>query len=138
MASGVAMRRATEADIPRIIDMIEALAAAVNGPQRVDRVRTGETIAGLLHDPDGLVLVTDGGFIAGVIMQTVINPEPVAAELGWYALDGHGQALLLAFEAWARERGARLVKMSCAGGPVQRRLERRGYRMAEVQMVKEV
>lgn len=130
--------RATEADIPRIIDMVVALAAAVDGPQRVDRVRTGETIAGLLHDPDGLVLVTDGGFIAGVIMQTVISPEPVAAELGWYAQRGHGQALLMAFEAWARERGARLVKMSCAGGRVQTMLEAAGYRMAEVQMVKEV
>lgn len=132
------MRRATEADIPRIVDMIEALAKRVNGPQRVDRVHTGATVAALIHNPDGLVLVTDGGFIAGAITQTVINPEPVAAELGWYALDGHGQALLLAFEAWARERGARLVKMSCAGGRVQKMLEAAGYRMAEVQMVREV
>ena len=138
MAQDLGIRAATPADIPRIINMIEALTQAVNGPQAVDRLRAGETLAGLMQSDTGLVLVSDRGFIAGVIMQTVISPEPVAAELGWYAPDGSGQALLDAFEAWAVERGARLVKLSCAGGKVQALLERRGYRMAEVQMVRAI
>ena len=42
----------------------------------------------------------------------------------------------LAGNALARERGAVLVQMSCAGGHAQRLLERAGYRRAEVAMVK--
>lgn len=136
MGAGGMIRPADERDIPRIIDMIERLVAAMSGPQRVDRLRTGETLAGLLHDPQGVVLVSGGGFIAGRITRTVISPDPVAVELGWYAEDRSGLALLRAFEAWARARGATLIKMSCNGGAAQRILERSGYRVAETAMVK--
>ena len=133
MGSG---KLAVAGDIPRVIDMIERLAKSVNGPQRVCRIRTGETLAGLINDPDGVVLVSVHGFIAGCIMQTVINPDPVAFELGWYAEDRSGLRLLCQFEAWAHERGATLIKMSCNGGPAQRILQKTGYRVAEIQMVK--
>lgn len=130
------IRPATDADIPGIINMIEQLARSVDGPQRVCRIRTGETLAGLIHDPRSVVLVSERGFIAGTITQTVISPAPIAVELGWYAEDRSGLALLRAFEAWAADQGAALVKMSCAGGAAQRILERAGYRMAEMAMVK--
>lgn len=130
------LRAATAADIPQVIDWIEALACAVDGPQRVCRIRTGETLAGLIASADGIVLVSDGGFIAGCITQTVISPDPVAVELGWYATDRSGLRLLRAFEGWARDRGATLIKMSCNGGAAQRLLERAGYRVAEIQMVR--
>lgn len=130
------IRPAIEADIPAVIDLIERLAVAVSGPQKPCRIRTGETLAGLLHDPQGVILVSDRGFIAGRIIQTVISPEPVAVELGWYAEDRSGLALLGAFEAWASDRGATLIKLSCNGGAAQRILERAGYRVAEIQMVK--
>ena len=116
--------------------MIEALAASVRGPQRVCRLRTGETLAGLISSPQGAVFVSGGGFIAGQIMQTVISPDPVAFELGWMAADRSGLRLLRAFETWAAEQGATLIKMSANGGAAERILERRGYRVAEVQMVK--
>lgn len=104
--------------------------------QQVCRARTGEVLAGLIASADGIVLVSDGGFIAGCITQTVISPEPVAVELGWYATDRSGLRLLRAFEGWARDRGATLIKMSCNGGAAQRLLERAGYRVAEIQMVR--
>lgn len=132
------IRQASEADIPRLVDMIEALAASVGGPQRVCRLRAGETLAGLLGDPQGVVFVSGGGFIAGQIMQTVISPAPVAFELGWFASDRSGLRLLRAFEAWAAEKGAALIKMSANGGAAQRILERRDYAVAEVQMVKAI
>jgi len=130
------VRRATPADIPPVIDWIEGLVRAVDGPQQVCRIRTGETLAGLIASPNGIVLVSDGGFIAGCITQTVISPDPVAVELGWYATDRSGLRLLRAFEGWARDRGATLIKMSCNGGAAQRLLERAGYRAAEIQMVR--
>ena len=130
------IRPATSADIPRILDLIEALAAAVDGPQRVCRIRAGETLAGLIADPRGVVLVSGGGFNAGCNTQTVISPDPVAVELGWFARDRSGLRLLRAFEAWASGQGAVLIKMSCNGGVAQRILERSGYRAAETAMVK--
>lgn len=108
---------------------------AVDGPQRVCRIRTGQTLAGLIHSPDGLVLVSDHGFIAATITQTVISPDPVAVELGWWAARG-GLSLLRGFEAWADSKGAALKKMSCNGGAAKQMLERAGYRQAEFSMVK--
>lgn len=136
MGSSGMIRPATVADIPAIIDMIERLVRSVDGPQRVCRIRTGETLAGLIHNPRSVVLVSGRGFIAGTITQTVISPEPVAVELGWFSEDRSGLALLRAFEAWSADQGATLVKMSCNGGAAQRILERAGYRMAEMAMVK--
>ena len=130
------IRAATAQEIPRIVDMIERLRAAVDGPLAVDRVKTGETLAALLADPDGLVLVSGGGFIAGCIREPIISRDRVANELGWYAEDRSGLRVLRSFEAWARERGAMLVQLSCNGGDAQRVLERAGYRQAEVAMVK--
>ena len=78
MGAGHLIRVAREADIPRIIDLVAALAASVRGPQRVCRLRTGETLVDLLRDPQGAVFVSGGGFISGRIMQTVISPDRVA------------------------------------------------------------
>ena len=116
--------------------MTERLAASVSGPQRVCRIKTGQTLAGLIHRPDGAVWRSERGFIAGQITHTVISPDPVAVELGWYSEDRSGVRLLRAFEAWAHERGATLIKMSCAGGAAQQLLERAGYRACETAMVK--
>ena len=57
---------ATAADVIRIVDMIERLRAAVDGPVPVDRAYTAATVARLIEADDGLVLVSAGGFIAGL------------------------------------------------------------------------
>jgi len=136
VAARIVIRSAIFADIPAVIDQVEALAASVRGPQRVCRLRTGETLARLITGADGAVFVSGGGFIAGQMWQTVINTEPVAVELGWYAADRSGLRLLRTFEAWASDHGAVLVKMSANGGAGQRILERVGYGPAETQMIK--
>lgn len=130
------IRLAGEADIPAVIGMVERLAASVRGPQVVCRVRTGETLARLIHAPTGAVWRSERGFIAGEIVQTAINPAPVAVEHGWWSEDRSGLALLRVFEAWAEEQGASLVKLSCNGGAAQQILERAGYRVAETAWVK--
>lgn len=129
------IRPAVEADIPCITDWVERLVKAVDGPQQVCRIKTGHTLAGLIASPDGFVAVSDHGFIAATITQTVISPDPVAVELGWWA-ERDGLSLLRAFENWADSKGATLKKMSCRGGTAQRMLERAGYRQAETAMVK--
>lgn len=135
MVAGELIRSATMQDIPRIIDLIEKLAAAVNG-LTVDRIKTGETLAGLICDPAGVVLVSGAGFIAGRLGDTFISRDLVAYEMGWFAEDRSGLRLLRAFEAWARERGAAMIAMSCNGGAAQEILRRAGYREAEIKMVK--
>lgn len=130
------MRRANETDIPFIVGLVVSLARSVEGPQRVCRVTTGETIAGLLASDQGAVWVSDGGFIAGLITRSIISPDPIAVELGWYAEDRSGIRLLRAFEAWAYEGGARLIKMSANGGQAAKILERAGYRACETAWVK--
>lgn len=128
------MRLAVLADIPGIVDMIEDLRAAVSGPLPVDRSWASQTLVRLMSSEDGYVAVTDGGFIAGVMQPTVINPAPVAKELGWFARDRSGLHLLRGFEAWAASRGAALVQLST--GPERLDLSRLGYRCVELAWVK--
>ncbi|MFH5773607.1 hypothetical protein ACHFJ0_05095 [Paracoccus sp. NGMCC 1.201697] len=114
--------------------MIADLRAAVCGPVEVDRAWTARTVAALIASSDGFVAVSDGGFIAGSLQPTVINPSPVAMELGWFASDGSGLRLMRAFEKWASEKGAALVQLSTGSdGPDLTRL---GYRAAERVWVK--
>ncbi|RJE84035.1 hypothetical protein D3P04_13550 [Paracoccus onubensis] len=128
------IRPAGATDILRVVDMIEALTVAVNGPVAVNRAHTAKTVAALISSPDGAVWVSEGGFIAGVIRCTVISPEPIATELGWYASDGSGLRLLKAFEKWATDKGARLIQMSTGAEGID--LSRLGYRLAERAWVK--
>ena len=131
------IRPAVEADIPRLIDMIERLAGIVND-LTVDRIRAGETLSSLIHDPAGIVFCTDGGFIAGRVADTFIGRDLVAYEMGWFSSNRSGLKLLQVFEKWARDQGATTIAMSCNGGVAQRVLEKCGYRAAESKMVQTV
>ena len=128
------VRLAGAQDVLRVVDMIEDLRAAVQGPIAVDRAWTARTVAGLIASDDGAVWITDGGFIAGVIEPTIISPAPVAKEMGWYSRDRSGLLLLRAFEGWARARGATLIQLSTGAEGLD--LSRFGYRIAERAWVK--
>ena len=128
------IREATANDVIRVVEMIEDLRAAVQGPIPVDRAWTARTVAGLIASDDGAVWVTDGGFIAGVIEPTIISPARVAKEMGWYSRDRSGLLLLRAFEGWARVRGATLIQLSTGAEGLD--LSRFGYRIAERAWVK--
>lgn len=128
------VRLAGAQDVLRVVEMIEDLRAAVQGPIPVDRAWTARTVAGLIASDDGAVWITDGGFIAGVIEPTIISPAPVAKEMGWYSRDRSGLLLLRAFEGWARMRGATLIQLSTGSEGLD--LSRFGYRIAERAWVK--
>lgn len=130
------IRAAEATDVLTIVGMIESLREAVDGPVPVDRSHTAATVARLIASPDGVVFVSGVGFIAGALVQTVINPAPLAQELGWFATDGSGLRLLRAFERWAVERGARWINLSTGvSGPD---LSRLGYRRAEQAWVRSI
>ncbi|MCF7700558.1 hypothetical protein [Loktanella sp. M215] len=122
------------ADVSHVVRLVLALTAAVEGPQRVDVAHTGAHVLRLMQSPTGVVYVSPGGFIAGEVGTTIITPELVAIEHGWFATDRSGLRLLSAFEIWAASMGCKGIKMST--GPTHaaaaRILERRGYRPAEL------
>lgn len=130
------IREATESDVMRIVDMVEDLRAAVNGLMPVSRPWTASMVAGLILSPEAVVYVSAGGFIAGSMQPTIINPARVAMEHGWFARDRSGMRLLRAFEEWAAEQGAVMVKMST--GAVGPDLGRLGYTMTEQNWVKRI
>lgn len=130
------IRPATGSDVLPIVEMIERLRAAVDGPIPVDRAHTAAVVASLIADPDALVLVSGAGFIAGRLTPTIINPSPIAVEHGWWAADGSGLRLMRAFERWAADRGAALVQLST--GPIGPDLSRLGYRRAEQAWVRAI
>lgn len=130
------IRSATDADVMRVVDMVEDLRAAVDGMMPVSRPWTAAMVAGLIQSPEAVVYVSDGGFIAGSLQPTIINPARVAMEHGWFARDRSGMRLLRAFERWAVDQGAVMVKMST--GAVGPDLGRLGYTMTEQNWVKRI
>ena len=130
------IREATEADVMRIVDLVEDLRAAVAGLMPVSRPWTAAMVAHLIHSPEAVVYVSEGGFIAGSLQPTIINPARVAMEHGWFARDRSGLRLLRAFEVWAAEQGATMVSLSTGrGGPDLGRL---GYVMTEQNWVRTI
>ncbi len=127
---------AIESDVMRIVDMVEDLRAAVDGMMPVSRPWTAAMVAGLIQSPEAVVYVSDGGFIAGSLQPTIINPARVAMEHGWFARDRSGMRLLRSFERWAVDQGAVMVKMST--GAVGPDLGRLGYTMTEQNWVKRI
>ncbi|GLS87681.1 hypothetical protein GCM10010873_26550 [Cypionkella aquatica] len=128
------MRPATACDIPRITDLVERLIEASGIPQAVDRAHAQAVLMSLILRPDALVLVTEGGFLAASIERSVINPEPIACEHGWFATDRSGLRLLRAFEAWAKSHEARVRLSTGVAGPD---LSRLGYRAVEMAWVRD-
>lgn len=61
----------------------------------------GEMLAGMIDNPNAVVLMTDYGLIGGVLAPAYTNKNWImAVELFWWAERG-GIALLRAFEDWA-------------------------------------
>jgi hypothetical protein len=129
------VRLATGAqDVSHVVRLVQALAHAIEGPQEVDAAHTGAQVLRLMQSPAGVVYVSRFGFIAGEVCATIISPNPVAIEHGWFAQDGCGMLLLDKFEAWAADMGCVGVKMSTGpdAGAASKRLARRGYKPAEL------
>lgn len=134
------IRIATLDDVMMAVDWVEYLCRAVDGQMAVNRPWTANVVANLIQSPEALVLISGnadrGGMLAASLQPTVINPAKVAMEHAWVANDRSGLRLLRAFEGWAAERGAVMVKMSTgAAGPDLGRL---GYTMTEQNWVKSI
>lgn len=128
------IRKAELADLDRVVEFGAAFHTASMQPFPFDEAAAREFSAGLITNPGGVVLLSEGGMIGGMLAPAYCAPSWVmAVELFWWAESG-GLALLSAFEEWAEGMGASEVRMtSLAALPrADKLLRRKGYDAAEI------
>jgi len=92
-------------------------------------------------EQQGGLFQTDRGFIAGTISPVWFSPENFAAvELAWWSEDGKGAYLLRQFEGWAKQSGAKEVRMTTIPGlgKAERLMQLKGYRAEETSWTKAI
>jgi GNAT superfamily N-acetyltransferase len=143
------IREATADDLPAILDMVARLHEAAHIALPMHRSYADAFVRALMTSADGLVAVWDReGQPVGMLVASVgtasISPARVAIEHGWWVNPesrGAGSRLLAHYEAWARQRGCVMARMStpphAAGecGPAAI-LARKGYSRSEIAWVK--
>ena len=101
------VRYATIDDIPRLI----SLARKEHGISDMSSLPFSEasvadTASAFIRGHGRTVLMTDGGYLAGMVQPIGFCSRRIAMEYAWFAEDGLGMALLRRFELWARNMGA--------------------------------
>ena len=127
------MRPATRDDLEHITGLLERFHEVSGQPFAFNPDAVSGAVEGMMAD--GCVLVSERGVIGGILGRAWADPEWVyACELFWWAEDGSGARLLRGFEEWAREAGAREVRMTSLAhlGRAGRLLEARGYTLQEL------
>lgn len=138
------IRRATSADIPRIVEMggqfIETTFSAAmtfNGPAIATLTQQ------LIDGTDGVVFVSERdarvtGMMALITMRQPMSDETLAVELVWW-VEQHGKdGLKLLDEAskWGRSKGATRLQMIAPSERVCQLYERLGFQKVEVSYVR--
>lgn len=134
------IRKATLADIPRIVDMgrrfFEAMANPLIGDYSEEAAAA--TAKMLIESDDGILLVGPHGMAGALVYPFYMTGQSTAQELFWWVDPDHrgmGQMLLTALESAARAKGAETMTMIAlenlnpdAVGAIYRRA---GYRPSE-------
>lgn len=139
------IREADYSDIPHIVELGKRMAARARLEAHVgyDGDSVAQTLAHLIDNPDGILLVSEKGIIGGICHPHPFNLAIKSGqELFWYSEGDDGLQLLEACEAKARALGCHFWTMICeetmrpqAVGALYRR---RGYRLLEHSYMKEL
>lgn len=107
------IRRATEADLPAIVEFGRDFYAASHWASIADYdpERTAGTLRSLIERQDTALFISPRGLIGMVLLPLWCGDVLTAQEFIFWAGDGQGAALRRAAEAWADEHGARVVVM---------------------------
>lgn len=124
------IRKATQEDVPRIVDMVGHFMSARVGDTTYGEVLTfkpakvAKLAAAVIEK--GLLLVAEVdnqvvGMLAGFPLEDVVSGAPIFDELVWWVEPAHrrgsvGPRLLAAAEKWARQKGLSLFKMVAPAG----------------------
>lgn len=92
---------------------------------------------------DGVVIMSDNGFIAAIRNPYVFGSIYVATELGWwvepeYRSTGQGADLIEAFEFWATRVGCKMCTLISLDDELGKYYEKRGYVLSERAYMKEL
>lgn len=108
------MRQATEADIPRLIEMgREFYSHSTDAHIGFDEAGTVQMFTAMIRSASACVFITEDGFICGILTTVpyLDKSHVIAQECFWWA-GKSGSALLTAFEHWAEEKGASQINIS--------------------------
>ena len=140
------IRDATEADIPRLVEMGRHFFAATAWKETAayDGPSFAATLGMLIASDDGIVLIADFGMTAAICFPLFFNQgQRAAQEIVWWVEPDHrgkGQQLLRAMECEAEAKGAMFMIMvneeSLRPDAVARVYRRHGYAPSEQQFVK--
>jgi hypothetical protein len=103
-------RYATALDVPRITELAaeeHALSHWAHVP--FDAATCSATIHRFIDGHGSTMLVTPGGYLAGLVQPMGFSPRLIAMEYALYSNDGTGLELLRRFEVWSRAMGATQV-----------------------------
>jgi hypothetical protein len=111
MIADKTVRYAQPADIDRIVDLARREHAASVWANRVafSPQHAKDTIESFLWTPMRTIVMTDGGYLLGLVQSVGFSPVLAAMEYAWYAEDGSGLALLKEFDQWAKRMGAQTL-----------------------------
>ena len=143
------IRDATEADLPRLIEMGSAfLHATAWGGRVADDADHFRALALSLMATGSMVVAVEQDAVIGMLGAMVfthpVTNQPIGAEvILWVEPDarrtGAGEALFHAAETWAHAQGATAMQFSAYRDPVLERWYRRlGYHAQEVVFQKEL
>jgi GNAT superfamily N-acetyltransferase len=131
------IRRATEQDIPRLIEMGQRFVAETEYRDLVDAKpeQLEHTISLMLASPANVVLVSESkeavtGMLAAVVYEHPFSGTLTGSELVWWVdpeARGDGLRLLRAAEAWAKDAGASRMQMVAPNEKVATLYRRLGY-----------
>lgn len=135
------IRRATLADMPRLIEMGQRFASSSEyaGRVEVDPERVAYSVAGMLDNPMAVVLVSGSdatitGMLLAVLYEHPFSGKLTGSELAWWVepeARGDGIRLLRAVETWAKDAGATRMQMVAPNERVAALYERLGYSALE-------
>jgi GNAT superfamily N-acetyltransferase len=140
-------REATEADIPRLVEMGRHFLAASSYREHLadNAEKMKETIATFIGNDLRKVIVCENGqgvsgMLAFFVYAHPLSGELLADELVWWVepeARGAGIELLKRVEAMARSMGATKMQMVTPDERLGKLYERRGYHKIEVHYLKE-
>ena len=137
------IRNADIGDITRLLEMSEKFARQNYSQDGFDPGDMKETLENLLNSEDGILLISEAGMMAAVMVRAYYNRARKTVQQVFWWDEGHeGRALLSALEAVAREAGAAAVHVSAPtpnrGQAVGRIYQSAGYHPAEHYWIKEL
>jgi hypothetical protein len=103
-------RYATMSDTERIVELAREehkgskFAGMLFAPEAVR-----QTVYAFIHEPRRTLLVTEHGYLFGLIQPMGFSSELAALEYAWFSKNGEGMVLFVAFDEWAKRMGASQV-----------------------------